>query len=142
VRERKTKTSEKMQSIRVKRNGETKVCGKLLTRKLSQLIVRELKINGCIQSKKKWDFPCKTVAYGYIQVQGIDFDESFAPIMNDVRFRIMLITKLVWDMTCTVVDIEAAFLHGYLDEEIYMEVPKGLTISENKKIILLKTLMV
>jgi hypothetical protein len=43
-------------------------------------------------------------------------------------------------MTCTVVDIQTAFLHRDLDEEIYMEVPKGLTIVENKKLILCKTI--
>jgi hypothetical protein len=72
------------------------------------------------------------VACGYSQVPGIDFCESFAPVLNDVSFRIMLIAKLVWDMTCSVVDIKTAFLHGGLDEEIYMEVPKGLEIEHNK----------
>jgi hypothetical protein len=51
----------------------------------------------------------------------------------------MLIAKLVWNMTCSVVDIETAFLRGDLDEEIYMEVPKGLEI-ENNKLILRKTI--
>jgi hypothetical protein len=36
-------------------------------------------------------------------------------------------------MTCNVVDIETAFLQGDMKEEIYMKVPKGLTISKNKK---------
>jgi hypothetical protein len=50
----------------------------------------------------------------------------------------MLIAKLVWDMTSTVVEIETAFLHGDLDEEIYMEVPKSLEIEHNKKLMLKK----
>jgi hypothetical protein len=74
----------------------------------------------------------RLVACGYSKVPGIDFSESFAPVLNDESFRIMLIAKLVWNMTCTVVDIETAFLHGDLDEEIYMEVPKGLEIKHNK----------
>jgi hypothetical protein len=80
------------------------------------------------------------VAFGYSQVPRIDFSESFAPVLNDVNFRIMLIAKLVWGMTSTVVDIETAFLHGELDEEIYMEVPKGLEIEHNKKFMLKKTI--
>jgi hypothetical protein len=80
------------------------------------------------------------VACGYSQVPGINFSESFAPVLNDVSFRIMLIAKLVWNMTCSVVDIETAFLHGDLDEEIYMEIPKGLAIKDNKKLILRKTI--
>jgi hypothetical protein len=39
-----------------------------------------------------------------------------------------------------VVDIETAFLHGDLDEEIYMEVPKGLEIEHSKKLMLKKTI--
>jgi hypothetical protein len=77
---------------------------------------------------------------GYNQVPGIDFNESFEPVLNDVSFRIMLIVKLVWEMTSTVVDIETAFLHGDLDEEVYMEVPKGLEIEHNKKLMLKKTI--
>jgi hypothetical protein len=76
--------------------------------------------------KRNGIFRARLVACGYSQVPGIDFCESFAPVLNDVRFKIMLITKFVWDMTSTVVDIETAFLHGDLDEKIYMEVPKGL----------------
>jgi hypothetical protein len=71
------------------------------------------------------------VACGYSQVPGINSSESFSPVLNDVSFRIMLIAKFVWNMTCSVVDIETAFLHGDLDEEIYMEVPKGLEIKHN-----------
>jgi hypothetical protein len=52
----------------------------------------------------------------------------------------MIITKLAWDMTCSVVDIKIGFLHEDLDEEIYMEVPKGLAIDWNKKLILRKTI--
>jgi hypothetical protein len=80
------------------------------------------------------------VACGYSEVPGIDFSESFAPVLNDVSFRIMLIAKLVWDMTSTVADIKTAFLHGDLDEEIYMEVPKGLEIEHIKKSMLKKTI--
>jgi ferredoxin-fold anticodon binding domain-containing protein len=68
------------------------------------------------------------VACGYSQVPGIDLSESFATVLNDVSVRIMLIAKLVWKMTCSVVDIE------------YMEVYKGLAIDESKKLILWKTI--
>jgi hypothetical protein len=98
--------------------------------------------------KNKWIFTVKRngifrarlVAYGDIQVPGIDFSESFAQFLNDVSFRIMLIAKFVWNMTCSVVDIETVFFHGDLDEEIYMEVPKVLEIKNNKKLILRKTI--
>jgi hypothetical protein len=80
------------------------------------------------------------VACGCNQVPRIDLSESFASVLNDVSFRIMLIAKLVWNMTCSKIDIETAFLHRDLDEEIYMEVPKGLSIKDNKNLILQKTI--
>jgi hypothetical protein len=90
--------------------------------------------------KNKWIFRARLVACCHSQVPGIDFNESFAPFLNDVTSRIMLIAILVWDMTCTMFDIETEFLHEDLDEEIYMEVSKGLTISKNKKLMLCKTI--
>jgi hypothetical protein len=38
-------------------------------------------------------------------------------------------------MICTVVDIETAFIHGDFDEEIHIKLYKGLTISDNKRLI-------
>jgi hypothetical protein len=77
----------------------------------------------CIKSKwifkvkRNGIFQARLVACGYSQVSGIDFSESFASVLNDVSFRIILISKLVCNMTCTVVEIETAFLHWDLDEE-------------------------
>jgi Reverse transcriptase (RNA-dependent DNA polymerase) len=86
------------------------------------------------------DFRARLVACGYSQVPGIDFTESLAPVLNNVSFRMMLIAKLVWDMTSTVVDIETVFLHGNLDEEIYMDVPMGLSTGPSKRLLLRKTI--
>jgi hypothetical protein len=98
--------------------------------------------------KNKWIFKVKRngvfrerlVACGYSQVPGVDFTESFVPVLNNVSFRLMLISKLVWDMTSTVVDTETAFLHGDLDKEIYLNFPMGLSIGPNKKLPLRKTI--
>jgi hypothetical protein len=76
------------------------------------------------------------VACRYSQVPGISFKESYASVLNEVIFGMMLNKKLVWEMTCTVVDIEASFLHRDLDKGVYVEVPKGLSIGNDKKSIL------
>jgi hypothetical protein len=102
----------------------------------------------CRYIKNKWIFKvqrngifrARLVACGYSQVPGIDFSESFAAVLNDVSFRIMLIAKLLWNMTYSVVDIETAFLHGDLDEEKYMDVSKGLEIEDHKKLIMRKNI--
>jgi hypothetical protein len=51
---------------------------------------------------------------GYSRILGIDFNESFAPVINDVSFQIMLIAKLIWNLEGSIVDVETAFLHGEL----------------------------
>jgi hypothetical protein len=56
----------------------------------------------------------------------VDFQESFAPVINDVKFRIVLIMVLIWNLKEKVVDIKAAVLHGNLKETIYMKIPKEM----------------
>jgi Reverse transcriptase (RNA-dependent DNA polymerase) len=63
------------------------------------------------------------VACGYSQVPGVDFNDSFAPVVNDVSFRVLLIAKIVWKLKDRIIDVETAFLHGDLKEEIFMEIP-------------------
>jgi hypothetical protein len=69
-----------------------------------------VKINGI--------FRARLAAFGYSQVPGIDFYKSFAPVINDMIFRILLITKLVWIMKAAIIDIDTSFLHGNLDEQV------------------------
>jgi Reverse transcriptase (RNA-dependent DNA polymerase) len=90
--------------------------------------------DNCVCVKNKWIFKVKRngifraqlVACWCSQVPGIDFQESVAPIMNDVTLRIMLIIMLVWNLKGKVVDIETAVLHGELKEKIYKHLPDGL----------------
>ena len=64
----------------------------------------------------------------YTQIPGIDFNESFAPVINNVSFRIMLIAKVMWGLQASTIDVETAFLHGKLSEEIYINAPNGMNI--------------
>ena len=56
------------------------------------------------------------MACGYSQVPGVDFEESYSPVINDVTFRVMLVMKIVWKLKALIIDIETPFLHGELDE--------------------------
>jgi hypothetical protein len=49
------------------------------------------------------------VACGYSQVPAFDFNDIFAPVVNDVKFQILLIAMLVWNLKAKIVDVEAAF---------------------------------
>jgi len=100
----------------------------------------------CIQSK--WVFKIKRngvfcarlVACGYSQIPGVDFTENFAPVVNDVTWRILIVAMLVWKLDAIIIDIETAFLHGNLEEEIYMDLPAGMKSFKDECLLLLKSI--
>jgi hypothetical protein len=76
--------------------------------------------------KSKWEFKInrskffsvRLVACGYRQVPGIDFTESYAPVINDVSFRVILTEMMVWNLKAKIIDIETTLLHSDLEESI------------------------
>jgi hypothetical protein len=92
---------------------------------------RTIKCKWIFKIKRNGVYRAGLVACGYSQVPGVDFNDSFAPVINDVSFRIMLIAKLIWDLKACIVDVETAFLHGELQDEIYMNAPEGLETDSN-----------
>jgi hypothetical protein len=71
---------------------------------------------------------------GYTQVPGIDFQDNFAPVVDEVTFRILLIIGMVNKWEGEIIGVEMAFLYGELEEEIYLKVPEGLEEYENKNL--------
>jgi len=60
--------------------------------------------------------------------------------MNDITWCILLIAMMIWKMDAIIIDVETTFLHGKLDEEIYMDLLAGLDGKSNKCLLLLKAL--
>ncbi len=77
--------------------------------------------------KKNGVFRARLVALGYSQIPGVDYTDNFAPVINDVTLRVLLVMCLVLGYSTQVIDVETAFLHGILEEEIYMKPPSGYT---------------
>jgi hypothetical protein len=75
--------------------------------------------------KEGTQYKCRLVAQGFSQKFGVDFRETYAPVarMASIRTLIALATK--FDMELKGADISQAFLHGKLDETIYMNQPPG-----------------
>ncbi len=82
----------------------------------------------------KWVFKCKKngthharlVALGYSQVPGVDYMDNFAPVVNDVTLRVIMMLYLLYKYDSKIIDVETAFLYGDLEEQIYMKIPEGL----------------
>jgi hypothetical protein len=76
--------------------------------------------------KKNGVYRARLVALGYSQVPGVDYTENFAPVINDITLRTLLVLMKVKNYSSRVIDVETAFLYGNLEEEIYMRIPSGL----------------
>ncbi|KAG5555080.1 hypothetical protein RHGRI_012571 [Rhododendron griersonianum] len=67
----------------------------------------------------------RLVAQGYTQVEGIDFDETFAPVARLESIRIMLAVACFLGFKLFQMDVNSAFLNGIIKEEVYVLQPKG-----------------
>lgn len=68
----------------------------------------------------------RLVALGCRQVHGVDFGETYAPVVKYTSIRILLATVAVQDLELHQMYVVTAFLHGELDKDIFMQVPDGL----------------
>ncbi|GJS36597.1 retrovirus-related pol polyprotein from transposon TNT 1-94 [Tanacetum coccineum] len=67
----------------------------------------------------------RLVAHGYRQEEGIDFEESFAPVARLEAIRIFLAFAAHMNMVVYQMDVKTAFLNGNLREEVYVSQPDG-----------------
>ncbi|GJT78270.1 retrovirus-related pol polyprotein from transposon TNT 1-94 [Tanacetum coccineum] len=67
----------------------------------------------------------RLVVIGYCQQEGIDYDETFAPVARFKAIRLFLAYVAHKDLTVFQMDIKMAFLNGILKEEVYVGQPPG-----------------
>ncbi|GJX48248.1 retrovirus-related pol polyprotein from transposon TNT 1-94 [Tanacetum coccineum] len=94
--------------------------------------------------KLKWIYKVKTdesggvlknkarlVAQGFRQEEGIDFEESFAPVARIEAIRIFVANAAHKNMKIYQMDVKKAFLNGELKEEVYVSQPEGFVDQDN-----------
>nr|MCH9869688.1 hypothetical protein [Serratia marcescens] len=80
-------------------------------------------------------YKARLVVKGYGQQKGIDFEEIFSPVvkMSSIRIALALVASLGLHMEQ--MDVKTAFLHGDLEEDIYMEQPEGYEVKGKEKLV-------
>jgi hypothetical protein len=65
------------------------------------------------------------VCKGYAQIEGIDFEETYAPVARMEEICLLLDYACSKNVKVYQMDVKSAFLNGELEEEVYIEQPEG-----------------
>ena len=69
------------------------------------------------------------MARGFSQVEGIDYDETFAPVARYTSIRTIMAIAAEMGWRIHQMDVKTAFLNDILEEEVYIEQPQGFEVS-------------
>jgi hypothetical protein len=91
---------------------------------------KKLNVEGKVEKYK-----AQLVAKGYSQVEGIDFGEIFSPVAKLTSIRLLLSVAAAFDFEIEQMDVKTTFLHGDLEEEIFMKQPEGYVVKGKKEMV-------
>ncbi|KAL2251558.1 UNVERIFIED_CONTAM: Retrovirus-related Pol polyprotein from transposon RE1 [Sesamum indicum] len=78
------------------------------------------------------------VAKGYNQIEGVDFFDSFSSVARTVIVRVLLVVAIIHSFPLFQLDVNNTFLHGYLEENVYMLPPTGYMKAQSSQVCKLK----
>ena len=71
-------------------------------------------------------YKARFVAQGFSQKEGIDYEETFAPVARYTSIRLVLALAIVMKWNIHQMDVKTSFLNGVVEEEVYVDQPLGL----------------
>lgn len=85
-------------------------------------------------------YKARLVARGFQQQAGVNFFDTYAPVVKLESVRLLLAIAAARAWVITQFDISTAFLNGVLEEEVFIEAPKGVNLARTKCLRLHKAL--
>ncbi|WVZ65183.1 hypothetical protein U9M48_014592 [Paspalum notatum var. saurae] len=83
-------------------------------------------------SRYHWErYKARWVVRGFTQRPGIDFSETFSPVVKPASIRSVLTIAASRSWPVHQLDVKNAFLHGFIDEQLYCLQPAGFTDSDH-----------
>nr|GEV20934.1 retrotransposon protein, putative, Ty1-copia subclass [Tanacetum cinerariifolium] len=89
------------------------------------------KIKEGVEGVQKPRYKARLVARGFTQRAGIDYNEVFSPVVRHTSIRVILALTTCKNYELKQLDVKTAFLHGNLEEVIYMKQPPGYKQGNN-----------
>ena len=81
-----------------------------------------------VKNDSECRYRARLVAKGYTQKEGVDYTETFAPVVRHSTFRLLLGLAVKLKLGIWHLDVKTAFLNGVLEENVFMTQPEGFVV--------------
>ena len=87
-------------------------------------------IRKCNDKNEIARYKARLVEQGFSQRLGIDYEETYSPMMDIITFRYLISLSVLEELDMRLMDIVTAYLYGMLENDIYMKVPEGFQLPQ------------
>ena len=75
-------------------------------------------------------YKARLVVQGFSQRPGIDYEETYSPVMDAITFRFLISLAVSEELDMRLMDVITAYLYGSIDSDIHMKIPEGFKLHE------------